>query len=216
MAGVIDTLIEIFRELYTVLLKVLPDNMESGVLVFIFAILITIVALFIWYFYKSLSQRDLLKLNLNQFNRVTHPVSTKLLAVALYFVEYIIVMPFIILVWFSALSIVLLLISEGKTAGNILMLTAAMVAAIRILAYHKKEISQELAKLFPFIALSVFILTPGAFDFEGVFGRVYEIPSLFGNILSFLIVIFAIEIVLRILYTILQFWKSEDIEKGIV
>ena len=76
--------------------------------------------------------------------------------------------------------------------------------AIRILAYYNGEISKDLAKLFPFIALSVFLLTPGAFDFENVLNKLKELPALLESAFFFLILIFALEIILRIVYTLYE------------
>ena len=88
-----------------------------------------------------------------------------------------------------------------------------MVAAIRMLAYYNQEIAKDLAKLFPFITLSLFILTPGAFNVEGILNQLNALPSLFRSIFSFLIVIFIVEIILRIIYTATEFLRTEEEEK---
>ena len=190
---------------------------QSGhaVNVILMALGIVLVALFILYFYRSISQRNLISLNLNQYNTVRHPVVTKVLAVTFYFLEHIILMPFLILLWFAALSIIILVIAPERTAVQILTLTAAMVIAIRILAYwhSHSEIAKELAKLFPLITLSVFILSPGDFNITGALNRLGEIPSLFGSIFYFLLVIFIVEIILRFFYTILKIIRGEHKEK---
>jgi hypothetical protein len=208
--GVVDSILSFLLGIYNYLLGVLPEGMHSSLLVLVFAILIALVAIFIWYFYKSLSRRSLMSLNLNRYNRSEHPFFSKLIVAIFYVLENIIIMPFLIFVWFAALSIVILVIVEEQTAGGILMLTAAMVISIRILSYYKQEIAQDLAKMFPFITLSVFLLSPGALSFQSVLDRIGELPSLFGDVLSFLVLVFIVEIVLRIGYTLQVFLKSEE------
>jgi len=198
-------------EAYNGILGFFPEGMRSGILVFLFALLIALSAVFIWYFYKSLSKRSLIELNLSQYNTSQHPVFSKVVAVLLYLAEYLILMPVLIFVWFVALSVFILLVAEGRAVSNILMLTGAMVAAIRILAYYEEEIAQDLAKLFPFITLSVLLLAPGALNFEEVLLRATELPSLFSHVFSFLIVIVIIEIILRLIYTGIQFANSKKI-----
>jgi len=53
-------------------------------------------------------------------------------------------------------------------------------------------------------------LTPGTFAFNELTNRIGEIPDLLSNIFSFIVVIIAIEVVLRIFYTMYEFWKSEE------
>jgi hypothetical protein len=210
MVGVIDSIVNVFSGAYSGLKGMFPGNSGLAVQIVFFAVLIAIVAVFIWKFYKSLSQKDLISLNLSQYNHSQHPLFSKLIAIGLFLVEYLIIMPILILLWFTALSVILLLIAEEGSVAGVLLLTAAMVSAVRILAYFRKEISQDLAKLFPFITLSVFLLTPGAFDAIAFFEKLKQIPSLLGSILVFLLVVVCVEIVLRLFYTIFQFWESED------
>ena len=68
--------------------------------------------------------------------------------------------------------------------------------------------------MFPFIALSSFLLTPGAFDFEGVLSQLEEVPLLLGSLFYYVVAIVSIEIVFRVFYTIYEFFKSEDERAG--
>jgi hypothetical protein len=208
--GMIDSLVSVVRESYDGLMGLFPSAVGQSVNVLILAILIAVVALFIWYFYRTLSQRNLISLNLSQYNTSDHPTMNKILATILYLLEYMILMPFLISLWFAALSVFVLLIASERSVIQILMLAASMVLAIRILAYSNGEISKDLAKLFPFITLSVFILTPGSFDLGNVLGRFADLPSLFTNIFYFLLVLLIVEILLRVVYMLIQLWRSRE------
>ena len=177
---------------------------------FIVSVLIVFATIIIFKFFKSISQKDILKLNLAQYNTSEHPFFKKFYALSLYFAEYIVIMPLIIMLWFALLSVMMSILVSGKTIDQVLLISGATIAAIRILAYHKQEMAQELAKLFPLIAISAFLLSPNAFDVPRMISQIADIPLLFESLFYFLIVIFMIEIVLRIFYTIMEFWQSED------
>ncbi len=206
--GMVEVILGFFISLYRGLLSVLPESTHSALSVFLFGILIALISLFVFYFYRSFSKKDLIVLNLNQYNRYEHPVIGKVLAVVLYFLEYMVIIPFLIFIWFGALSIVLLLVAEESAVPQILILTASLVVAVRILAYFADEISKDLAKLFPFIALSIFLLRPGSLNFGGVTLRLQELPLLFNEILSYILLIFVLEIILRTIYLLVQVNKS--------
>jgi len=210
--GVIGNIFGVFSDSYNSIYNSFPHWMQSSFSVFVFAVFVSLVSIFIWYFYKSLSQKELISLNLNQYNLSEHPFFSKFFAVVLYLVEYALIMPLLIFVWFSALSFIILLISSEGTLQGVLLLTAIMVASVRILSYVNNEISQDLAKLFPFITLSIFLLNPDGFSFEGIISKSPDLSLLIGDLFSFLIVIFSIEIILRIGSIIRTFWYSEKEE----
>jgi len=210
MAEAIEEIGSLFLEGYSSLNSYLGKGSGLVVQVFLFAALLVVVSVFIWEFYKSISKKDLISLNLKRYNRFEHPVVSKLFAMFLYFVEYILIMPLLIAFWFVGLAVMLLLIAEERSIQGILLICAVFVSAIRILAYHRAEISKDLAKLFPFITLSVFILTPGSFQVTSMLDKVYEIPDLLWHILYYLVAIFVIEVVLRVLYLIFDFFRSEE------
>jgi len=207
--GVIGNAVDGVGTVYDSYLSSLFFDSSLAANVLLLSAALAIGSLFIWKFYKSTSRRNLIKLNLYKYNTSEHPLANKLFAMLFYLIEYIVIMPLLIILWFAGLSIVLMLIATERSPNEILMISAAMIGAIRILAYIKGEIAKDLAKLFPFIALSFFLLE-GVSDFRSVFiSKVSEIPSLFSNILSFILVVVVIEIILRVFYTIYEFWRSE-------
>jgi hypothetical protein len=176
-------------------------------------IFITVLSLLILKFYQTLSNRDLIKLNLSQYNKSGSPLLGKIGAIFLFFIEYILVMPLVIALWFGALAVFVLMVVESKSVFNVLLISAVLVASIRILSYHKEEISKDLAKMFPLIMLSTFLLSPKALNFDGVFSEIAQIPSLFNEVIIFLVFIFAVEIILRLFYVIMQFFGYGDNEE---
>lgn len=174
------------------------------------AIAIVFISLFIWKFYNTMSKKNLLKLNLSKYNNSDHPLWGKFGAILFYLVEYIFVIPFFILLWSAVLATAIFLAVDEPFVRYVTMITAAMIIAIRILAYHKAEISKDLAKLFPFITLSVFLMNSKAVDFEFIAGQLGEIPLLLADVGLYLILIFLVEVCLRILDTMQDFTRSEE------
>lgn len=208
--GAINSILNGVEARYVSLNALMPAKLFLGIKLFFFAVLIALSVYVIWLFYKALSKRNFIALNLSKYNTSEHPVARKLLAVLFYFVEYILIMPALILVWFIVFSIILLILASARSIEQILMLSGALVMAIRILAYYKEEISQEIAKLFPFIALSVFLLTPGIFEISGIFNKAKEVPLLIESTLLFLLSIFIVEIVFRVGYTIYEIAQGKE------
>ncbi len=172
---------------------------------------LAIVSLFIFKFYKSISKRNLISLNLYKYNTSDHPVESKVFAMLFYLIEYILFIPFLIMLWFAGFAVVLFLIAkDGQGAEYILLIAAALIGAIRLLAYIREELSADLAKLFPFVALSFLVLTPGEFNLDVIIDNLKTIPFLLSHIFSFMVVILFIEILMRVIYTFYEFWRSEE------
>lgn len=151
-----------------------------------------------------------MQLNLNQYNHSKYPVLEKILAVVLYVIEYLVILPFLVLFWFAILAIFLLLLSRAGSVEQILIISAAIIAAIRVTSYVSQDLSKDLAKILPFTVLAMFIISADLFDLDLLLSRIVEIPSLFTHIFTFIIFIFAIEFILRIIYLIALFFISEE------
>lgn len=190
-------------------------NLSSPILdvlkLFFFAVFISIIAFGIWKFYQTLSKKNFLLLNLSRYNMARHPNFRKFFALLFYFIEYILIMPILLLIWFSILSFVILLIASQRNVIQILMVSGAMIMSIRLLAYCKEELSKELAKLFPFITLSVFLLTPGIISDFNLFTKLKQIPILFNSIIYFFVVILIFEIFLRIIYVLYEVAAGNEV-----
>ena len=176
---------------------------------FLYTIFIAIYAIFIWKFYKFLASREIIQLNLKQYNHSNYPGMEKFFAVILFTVEYMIVVPFLVLFWFTILSLFLLILSKDSSAQQILLIAAAIIASTRITAYISEDLSKDLAKILPFTVLGLFILEPGFFNIESMFAKISQIPGLFSNIVIFIIFIFIVEFILRGLYSIVQLMRSD-------
>ncbi len=177
----------------------LPLSYQRVVSVAFLMMLIVVYAIFVWKVYKLISKKDVISLNLKQYNSVEHPTFEKMLAAILYFIEYVIVLPFLILFWYLFFALTLLLFAEDFSIEKILLLSAAVVGAIRVLAYYKHELSAEIAKLLPLTILGLMILSPGFLNASRIIEAIISIPSIFSSIGYALLFVAVLEIVLRFL-----------------
>jgi len=200
------------NNIYTAFSTQIPPKYMPYVILAFYTLLIAIYSIFIWRFYKFLARRNILNLNLQQYNRTEHPFWNKLLASGFFLLEYVIILPILVFFWFSILSIFLLLLSKAQSVSQILIISAAIVAATRMTAYYSTDLSKDLAKMFPFTVLAVFLLDPDFFSIEKMIIRFSEIPSLINHILGFLIFIFCLEIFMRVLFTVTELFSSGEEE----
>ncbi len=163
-----------------------------------FTALIVIYSTFIFYFYRFLAKKNIIELNLNQYNQYTNTIAVKVLATTFYIIEYIILLPVLTFFWFSVLAILILLIAKGLAVNSILLITAALVASVRIISYINEDLSKDLAKMLPFTLLAIAITTSGFFDIQFFFDRITEIPNLFSSIPYYLLFIVSIELIMRV------------------
>lgn len=180
-----------------------------------FTAIIALYSILVYYFYRLLARKNILELNLSQYNRYEHPVAVKIFAVLFYIMEYLILLPIFTFFWFTILSILTLIIAKDIALTNILIISASLVSAVRITAHIKESLSRELAKLIPFTLLAIAITTEGFFEVAPLIARTLEIPALLNQIPVYLIFIISVETVMRFIDLIKTFFedKEEDSKK---
>jgi hypothetical protein len=167
------------------------------VILIFFTVVIIIYSIFVFNFYKFLAKKNIIELNLNQYNQYSNPAAIKFFAVIFFVIEYIILLPILTFFWFAILSILILILAKGLEAKTILTISAALVASVRATSYVNEDLSKDLAKMLPFTLLAIAITTAGFFDIGALVSRIAEVPSLFSNIPYYLLFIVVIELVMR-------------------
>jgi hypothetical protein len=185
-------------DLYHEFLSYLPNWAQQFTNLFLLSITIVVYALLIWKFYRWIAKKDILELNLKRYNQFQHRGLVKTLAALIYFLEYIVILPIIVFIWFSIFTIFLMMLKENIEIQTILLSSVTIIAAIRITAYYKEELSRDIAKLFPLTLLAVAV-TQGLVSFDKIIAQIPLIPSLLENLWIYLIFIIILEFFLRIL-----------------
>ena len=163
-----------------------------------FTAVIVIYSIFVFNFYRFLAKKNILELNLNQYNRSEHQTIAKILAVIFYIIEYIIILPILTFFWFAVLASLILILAKGIETNIILLISAALIASVRVTAYVTEDLSKDLAKMLPFTLLAIAFTTAGFFDVSALMSRISEIPALLSHIPYYLIFIIAIELIMRV------------------
>src|SRR3989339_734634 len=157
-------------------------------------------------FYKSLVLTlpvwlmDFINLFLLVLLIVIYPIFIKLIAGTLYFVEYIVILPFLIFFWFITFAIFLIFLTEGFDVKAILIISATIIGAIRVICYIPKygeNLARELAKLWPLTLLAIAVSKPGFLSIERILNHFSQIPVALSDFTIYLLFIIILEILLR-------------------
>ena len=163
-----------------------------------FTAVITIYGIFVFYFYKNLSKKNIVDLNLNQYNHTEHPVLGKLFAIVFYVLEYLIILPILTFIWFFVLAIFLVVLSKIEDVSTILMICAALIASVRIVSQISSALAQDIAKIVPLTLLGLFLIEPNFFNLGLMVGRLEQIPGLVGLVPYYILFIIGVEVIARI------------------
>ncbi|MFH1608273.1 MAG: hypothetical protein ABIA78_04015 [archaeon] len=189
-------------ETYTALVLTLPQWAQSFINFLILVLIIVAYSIFVWKLYRFISKKNPLGLDLNKYNKTQQPSLSKITNATLYFAEYILILPFIIFGAFMCFTFFLVALSQSEEITKILVISATVIAAIRITAYYKESLSQELAKLLPFTLLAISVLNPNFFSethhLERIITQINQIPDSFDQVIYYLIFIIILEIILRL------------------
>jgi len=192
---------------YAELMALFPAYIQNFINIFLLVLLIVLYSVLVWKFYRLIGRKNLIELNLNQYNQASHPFIIKFLAGLLYLVEYTIILPFVVFVWFAGFASFLILLSNDLEIQTILFLSVTIISAIRMTSYIPKygeEIAREIAKILPYTLLAVFVLNPNFFDFSRVLSHFGQLPTLYSNVILYVLFIFGLELILRIFDLILR------------
>jgi len=208
MAFSYAALIQGFSNFFQGLESSIPERYRVIISLLLYTIFIVIYSVFIWKFYRFMAKREIISLNLSQYDYSKYPNFGKFIETVSNIIEYAIILPFLVLFWFTVFSIFLLLLSKTASTYQILVICVAIISSTRVTAYMTEDLSKDIAKIFPFTVLALFLLEPDFFKINVVFERITQIPELLGNILIFLVFIFGIELFLRVVYSITRLFSS--------
>lgn len=176
---------------------------EVGTLINLFLIVLVVavyVYFFIYKFYSFIGTKNVIGLDLSKYNTFEHPVMSKLTGVTLYFVEYILILPFLVTFWFAAFAIFIILLTEKGDMYNIFVISASIVGAVRIISFIPgggRKAAQEGAKFIPITLLGIAITTQGTFEFDKILSHLEMFSQFIGQIPIFIGFIVGLEVILR-------------------
>ncbi|MAG78848.1 hypothetical protein CMI40_00530 [Candidatus Pacearchaeota archaeon] len=208
--GVMEDFSIKFLETYNGLLSTMPIFAQKFINLFLIVLLIVIYSIFIWKFYRFVAKKNIIELSLNKYNKAEHPLLAKILAGVFYFIEYILILPFLIFFWFSIFTIFLIFLTDNLAIENLLVISAIIIASIRMVSYYSEDLSKDLAKLLPFTLLAISIINPKFFDMTRIFSQFSQLPGFFNEIIIYLAFIMILEIILRTFDFIFSLFGIDD------
>jgi nicotinamide riboside transporter PnuC len=167
----------------------------------IYAITIAVYGIFIWAMYKSLSKRDIFKLEIDQKKRWK--------SVAGYIVKYLILFPIFVFIWFSFLTIILAFLSKSQSVEEILLISMSIIAAVRITSYYKEEIAIEIAKILPIAVLGIFIVDPHFITLGIVIERLSQLPGMVVLLFNYFLITIILEFLLRFVLGLKMYFSKK-------
>lgn len=175
-----------------------------------FTAVIVIYSIFIFFFYRYLAKKNIIGLNLRKYNRSENPGIAKFLGFVFYTLEYVILLPIMTIFWFGIMTLLLLILAKSINVQTIMIVTASLIASVRITAYISEKLSQDLAKMLPFTILALAITGENFFSMERFVTRIAEIPAVLNALPQFIIFIIVVELVLRTIELIKKFLTYGD------
>ena len=222
MAEVISAIGESIIGSYNSFIGFFPASFGSFINFLILVLLVALYAIIIWHGYRFIAKKDPLGLNLSKYNQSTHPLVARIFAGLFYFLEYIIIIPFVIFGVLIVFTVFIIALSPNEDIAQILIISSTIIAAIRMTSYYKENIAQEIAKLLPFILLATFLLSPSLISqsthLEKIIFQLAQIPILFGKIWTYFFFILVLELVLRffdLIFSLIGINESErELKEG--
>ena len=195
------------------------SSWSNVTILLLFTAVIIIYSVFVYYFYRFLAKKNLIGLNLSQYNKSEHAVATKFFAFLLYIIEYIIILPVVTFFWFAVFAVLLLVLAKGLSVGTIIVIAAALIASVRVTAYVSENLSRDLAKMVPFTLLALSLTQPDFFSVGLLLERASQIPGLLTSIPYYLLFIVGVELIMRIfdlLRKLFVFEKQVEVEQKVL
>ncbi|MEW5996437.1 MAG: hypothetical protein AB1657_02480 [Candidatus Micrarchaeota archaeon] len=158
---------------------------------------ITIYALVIGTFWKTFSRRNIFEIDWKKVGKGFVP---QVLERVKFGLEYVIVFPLAVFVWFVVLTIFLYFISKTASIADMMFISISLVAATRICSYLDEDIAVDVAKTVPIALFAVFLASPTTFSPLIIEQRLAEMAELIGDALPFFLMLMGLEVVLRILF----------------
>jgi len=196
-------------KIYQQFINSMPDYFGNFFGLLILVIVVFIYIIFIWKFYTFISKKNFLKLNSGE----PKDANSKTIPKILYFLEYIILSPFVIFLEFIIFTTFLILLTQNIAIKTIFLISATIIAVIRLSSYYNEILAKDIAKLLPFTLLAIAITTPNFFNVERILTNLSQIPHSLDNVLIYLFFIFLLEATFRFFEFIFSLFGLEIVEE---
>lgn len=175
----------------------------------LFMLGMVIYAVFIFKFYRFLAKKDIIEVDIHQYNTFAHPFLKKTFDGILYMIKYIFIFPILTFFWFAIFVVLIGFLSRTNQIQNVLLVAMALVGTIRVASYYNEDLSKDLAKMLPFALLAVFLIDISFFSIASTYETLLTISTHMQTIVYYFLFIVVLEFILRVWYAL----KPKKIEQ---
>lgn len=163
-----------------------------------FVVGMAVYAVFVFKFYRFLASKDIFALDLSRYEKSRLRWLRSALHMVFYVLKYLVLFPFLAFFWFAILTVLLSFLAKKQTAETVLLVSIAVVAAVRITSYYDEDLSRDLAKILPFALLGVFLVDLSYFSVPATLSTLQETLGQWRTMVYYLVFVIILELVLRI------------------
>ncbi len=128
---------------------------------------IGVYALFIFEFYRFLARRDIFKVDFSRGSQAKNLWLRQAVRSVSYVAKYLFLFPIVAGVWFTVFTVLLAFLAKSQAIESVLLVSIAIVGAVRICASYNEDLSRDLAKILPFALLGIFLIDISYFSIAG-------------------------------------------------
>ena len=165
----------------------------------VYTLFMAAYAVFVFKFYRFVASRDMFAVDLSRYEDAGLRWLKSSFHVVTYILKYLILFPIFAFFWFAVLTLILAFLSKGQAFSDSLLIAIATVGAIRVTAYYRESLARDLAKILPFTVLAVFLVDVSFFSVDESIESLKEARDYTEDILYYLLLLIALEFVLRLL-----------------
>ncbi len=173
---------------------------SSSTTLTVYIIGILVYSIFIFKFYKLVSKRDIIDVDLHKYDYSKHEFVKKVSIFLLSTVLYFIVFPLIAFFGFLVISSLLALLSRDRTVESIMILSMAFIGAVRALSYYSEGLAQDLSKLLPFALLGVLLIDASIISIGGAFSKMISVFEVWRTLVYYFVFIVIVEFIMSMTY----------------
>ncbi len=164
---------------------------------FLYVLGMVVYAVFVFKFYHFISNNRVFDLDLNKYNKSSHPVIGAFFGFLLYIVEFVLFFPSLAFTWFVFYAALLILLASNLGAQEILILSMAVVASTRITSYYSEELATDIGKMLPLAILGSFLVSAQTLELH--LDKVVELAGMWSTALYYLGFIILVELIMRVI-----------------
>lgn len=154
-------------------------------------------AMFVFKFFRLVAIKDLLDIDLFPENSYNVTFLRRVLRALWFIVLHFIAFPLFVFLWFVILALLLALFAKHPSGESILLVSMAIVAAVRITAYYEEELALDLSRLLPFGLLGIVFVSGVHLSLTDAMAKVQEIVASWEALVYYLCFVILLEAGLR-------------------